>query len=161
MDDMYTFNPFGYTAIPSLENVRNVLHPELISNLCRDSMGGLWMNLQYKSGYRSYRLSSNISGVLMYAYQSKKNDKKFVKFIFGNRMMNVKYNDIRGYKLIDRLPMIGVEIGIDAPKNKKAEALNSLVIRSCLYNGFILLDEDEFNNGYKDEEIKICNTMMQ
>ena len=79
---------------------------------------------------------------------------KFVTFILGNRRINVKYSDIRGYKLLDKLTMLGVEFAIDAPKNKKADTLNTLVIKSILQNGFITLDDDTFKSEYKKEDVE-------
>lgn len=152
--DMYVFNPGGVTHIPSTMASTNILHPELVGNLNRDNTGVLWMTLMYKSGVRSYILSYNIMNVFMYAYSNKNSDKKFVTFILGNRRINVKYSDIRGYKLLDKLTMLGVEFAIDAPKNKKADTLNALVIKSILQNGFITLDDDTFKSEYKKEDVE-------
>lgn len=152
--DMYAFNPGGVTPIPSTMASTNILHPELVGNLNRDNTGVLWMTLMYKSGVRSYVLSYNIMNVFMYAYSNKNSDKKFVTFILGNRRINIKYSDIRGYKLLDKLTMLGVEFAIDAPKNKKADTLNTLVIKSILQNGFITLDDDTFKSEYKKEDVE-------
>lgn len=152
--DMYVFNPGGVTHIPSTMASTNILHPELVGNLNRDNTGVLWMTLMYKSGVRSYILSYNIMNVFMYAYSNKNSDKKFVTFILGNRRINIKYSDIRGYKLLDKLTMLGVEFAIDVPKNKKADTLNTLVIKSILQNGFITLDDDTFKSEYKKEDVE-------
>ena len=152
--DMYAFNPGGVTPIPSTMASTNILHPELVGNLNRDNTGVLWMTLMYKSGVRSYVLSYNIMNVFMYAYSNKNSDKKFVTFILGNRRINVKYSDIRGYKLLDKLIMLGVEFAIDAPKNKKADTLHTLVIKSILQNGFVTLDDDTFKSEYKKEDVE-------
>lgn len=152
--DMYVFNPGGVTPIHSTMYSTNTLHPELVGNLNRDNTGVLWMTLMYKSGVRTYILSYNIMGILMYAYSNKNSDKKFVTFILGNSKINVKYSDIRGYKLLDKLTMLGVEFAIDAPKNKKADTLNTLVIKSILRNGFIPLDDDTFKSEYKKEDVE-------
>ena len=152
--DQYVFNPGGVTPIPPTMNIPNILHPELVGNLYRDSSGVLWMNLQYKSGIRTYVLSYNAMNLFMYAYICKDSDKKFVTFILGNRKINVKYESIRGYKLLDKLTMLGVEFGIDVPKTKKADTLNTLVVKSIFQNGFITLEKDMFDKEYKKEVVE-------
>lgn len=152
--DMYVFNPGGVTPIPSTMQCTNILHPELVGNLYRDSSGVLWMTLMYKSGVRSYVLSYNAMNLFMYAYICKDSDKKFVTFVLGNLKINVKYESIRGYKLLDKLTMLGVEFGVDVPKTKKADILNTLVIKSIFQDGFIVLEKDVFDKEYKKEDVE-------
>jgi len=153
--DQYVFNPGGVTPISSTMNSTNILHPELVGNLYRDNTGVLWMTLMYASGVRTYILSYNIMNLFVNAYICKdSDDKKFVTFTLGNLKINVKYESIRGYKLLDKLTMLGVEFGIDVPKTKKADALNTLVVKSIFQNGFIILDKDAFDKEYKKEGVE-------
>ena len=152
-EDQYQFNPFpNYTMpqIPSTMGYKNILHPELVDSLNRDNYGNLYMWLNYKKQPRQFLFSRNILNVNVYGYVSitTNSNKKFITFVFGGRMMNVKYSDIKGYKLFDKLVMLGVDFGIDAPKTKKADILNNLVIKSVLYNGFNMLEKEKFDEEY-------------